>query len=764
MEGGFKLSGWLVDLCNRFFERFSPVWTASVARLSPILRRIAAIWSKIWHPLVRAPWLCAYDTLAAILASYLFIANDQGQDLLRISAEQGLSSWNLMFFVGAAALSLILWYTARLLLGRRFESFPLELSHVRWLHVWLPRAFGLAVPLAIAIGLAKVHSGSHQTEAWILCGLYVLLGFWVLWFVSARRRLFKIPADALIGNRVDALGRCDLALIWGAGVLSFLLLAAFMVWPVGLPRFLGAPAIIVLGLAGIALFGSMVLTYAFLAYGQPAGTALVLVLAVIFAFWNDNHWVRTVEDDGSAGEAAARERLSPDEYYPVWRGAHADFTPVEGRTPLILVAAAGGGIRAAYWTASALATMDAIPGFNDNLFAISGVSGGSLGAATYAAVKRRRLESGEPRDARAEVRRILGKDFLSPVVAGLLFPDLGQRFLPFPIAAADRQRFLELSWEDAFGPAPNPFTRSFTELYGQGLGTRLPSLLLNATVVDSGRRAIVSNMKTSAFADTVDLLADGFSSGAVKLSAAAGMSARFTYVSPPGSLLRPYESEGEEREVKMRVVDGGYFENSGAATLMDLLDALERKHQDLYPILILIRNDPRAPFVCHRSGEEARPLLDDGPEGPSAGDFLAELAAPVRALLNARTARGRLAEVDAARSVEGKGAPHAGSEHEAARKVQQLGGTVIEISLAAVLGYELRSAGKGNEEYAERLEESLRKQAIEPPLGWSLSEEVRTEMDEVLNEEGGGLKRELDLLSAVLRGKVVAERDRCDAR
>jgi hypothetical protein len=74
---------------------------------------------------------------------------------------------------------------------------------------------------------------------------------------------------------------------------------------------MGAPAIVVLGLAGIALFGSMVLTYAFLAYGQPAGTALALVLAVIFAFWNDNHWVRTVDDAGLAARKGARNPARP---------------------------------------------------------------------------------------------------------------------------------------------------------------------------------------------------------------------------------------------------------------------------------------------------------------------------------------------------------------------------------------------------------------------------------------------------------------------
>jgi hypothetical protein len=190
---------------------------------------------------------------------------------------------------------------------------------------------------------------------WVLCGLYVLLTLWVFWFVLARRRIFDVPKDALIEKRVDVLGACDRALMWSAGIFSFLLLGAFMIWPVGLPQFVGAPGIVVLGLAGIVLFGVMVLTYAFLAYGQPGGTALALVLAVIFAFWNDNHWVRIV--DGAAGadaDGAAQSRLTPAEHYDAWRAARGDVRPIGGRDPLVLAAASGGGIRAAYWTATAL--------------------------------------------------------------------------------------------------------------------------------------------------------------------------------------------------------------------------------------------------------------------------------------------------------------------------------------------------------------------------------------------------------------------------
>ncbi len=188
-------------------------------------------------------------------------------------------------------------------------------------------------------------------------------------------------------------------------------------------------------------------------------------------------------------------------------------------------------------------------------------------------------------------------------------------------------------------------------------------------MVDSGRRAVLSNIALGGFTDTLDLLDPGFTTQQARLSAAAGASARFTYLSPAGSL----KGLGENREQKIRGVDGGYFENSGAATTSDLLSLLPV--QQIYPILILIRNTPSAPPVCQgRGGDQP---LGPGPAGPPASDVLSEVASPVRALLNARDARGRLAEVDAAKRVE-----------------EVLGGAVIEVSIAAVMGLD-RRPGQG---------------------------------------------------------------------
>src|SRR5207249_7499049 len=66
-----------------------------------------------------------------------------------------------------------------------------------------------------------------------------------------------------------------------------------------------------------------------------------------------------------------------------------DRDKYSGAYPVYVVAAQGGGIYAAYHTAIFLARMqDICPSFRHHLFAISGVSGGSIGAATFVAALR----------------------------------------------------------------------------------------------------------------------------------------------------------------------------------------------------------------------------------------------------------------------------------------------------------------------------------------------------------------------------------------
>jgi hypothetical protein len=170
-------------------------------------------------------------------------------------------------------------------------------------------------------------------------------------------------------------------------------------------------------------------------------------------------------------------------------------------------------------------------------------------------------------------------------------------------------------------------------------------------MVETGKRVICSNVPVRTgpdgkFVDAHDfhahLRAHGTGSGAwqdVPLSAAGHASARFPLVSPPGRLPSG-----------VRVVDGGYFENSGATTGIDLLNAVLEQRDKVAPTRPLI-------FVFLRYAQS--PGLTDipktegaGPAALPAGDpsavvdrnALNESTSIFGTLLNTRSARGSYAQ------------------------------------------------------------------------------------------------------------------------
>lgn len=92
------------------------------------------------------------------------------------------------------------------------------------------------------------------------------------------------------------------------------------------------------------------------------------------------------DDDKTDKSQQAVHRLSFEDAVLNWRKARYDAGfPKDKPMPAIIVAAEGGASRAAVWLLSAMKLLDEKTGgaFGQNLFAIIGVSGGSLGAVTY---------------------------------------------------------------------------------------------------------------------------------------------------------------------------------------------------------------------------------------------------------------------------------------------------------------------------------------------------------------------------------------------
>ena len=187
----------------------------------------------------------------------------------------------------------------------------------------------------------------------------------------------------------------------------------------------------------------------------------------------------------------------------------------------------------------------------------------------------------------------------------------------------------------------------FVDLWPPDAQKWVPALFLNGTSVEKGNRIMTSNLRvTDSFFDVEDAAVklgppeEGATKVAchIPLSTAAHMSARFTYVSPAGRF--PDETY---------IVDGGYFENSGATKALEIVARINEwcafNHiADVDPKVIMISNNPRRPPIAPAKPgpEKSGPALTQ-PETVH-GLLLGEVMSPVKTMLNARDARGTFAQ------------------------------------------------------------------------------------------------------------------------
>ena len=334
--------------------------------------------------------------------------------------------------------------------------------------------------------------------------------------------------------------------------------------------------------------------------------ALALVFGVINAWLHPFHRVRLCDGGDCAPAMSPDQRPTVAEAADAWyaqaKAAYKGDDPV----PMLIVATAGGGIRAAYWTATVLDKLQADfenQSVRPYLFAISGVSGGSVGAAAFEAALTQRDEnrckpdkSGQGAGKRGDkacpvATDFLKEDFLAPALASLVFQDAPSNFLP-DLGQGDRGTALEKSFERASNDLlARPFLNlvSYTEsaiANGGPAPLWRPVVLLNATHEETGNRIITSHVKIerNVFVDSLDAL--NVLQTDVRASTAAHNSARFTYVSPAGNLGWDHGS----------VIDGGYFENFGALSALELAhaaqEALKKKKEEIKLVILMISSDP----------------------------------------------------------------------------------------------------------------------------------------------------------------------------
>lgn len=267
---------------------------------------------------------------------------------------------------------------------------------------------------------------------------------------------------------------------------------------------------------------------------------------------------------------------------------------------VIVVAASGGGIKAAAWTARVLTGLEASARanfssnprvFGDSVRLISSVSGGSVGA-MYFVSEYAPDGSGLPPDTPTLESAVAQSEAssLDDIAWGLVYPDFLRIFIPV-FGRLDRGAALEAALTRELPNRKHRLERPLAEWRDGVLQGWRPAVVFNATVVESGERFLLGTTDLAPAVGRSSLRDPQFPQFAahdISLVTAARLSATFPYVSPAA---RP-----DIPGTQIHAVDGGYTDNYGMATLLTWLDqALAAEGNPVRRVLIIeIRASPPA--------------------------------------------------------------------------------------------------------------------------------------------------------------------------
>ncbi len=294
------------------------------------------------------------------------------------------------------------------------------------------------------------------------------------------------------------------------------------------------------------------------------------IAVIIFGKAMEPHYVNLLTLPAPQKNAFDR-RPGIQEYFRNWaQTRRADIE--KGAYPVFFVLADGGASRSGYWTAATLSRLeDTTAGkFSQHLFCLSGASGGSVGNGTFFSLLMHKNQMGKQHGRFTHgAETFLQTDFLTFTLARMLGPDFMRPLIGNSLPMGDRAAALEKAIEEGAGDnvfLNGMFKTPMSQLLPVDSQSNLPVLCINVTRMQDGRPSVISTIKADEqiFSRRVDILKRLPPGNDMKLSTAVVMGARFPYISPAGRIDSSY------------YVDGGYFDNSGAGFVHEMIIELRR--------------------------------------------------------------------------------------------------------------------------------------------------------------------------------------------
>ncbi|MHA7306169.1 hypothetical protein ACX80E_13125 [Arthrobacter sp. TMN-49] len=614
---------------------------------------------------------------------------------------------------------------------------------------------------------------------------------WAFWIVGVLTAALAFPIGALLnrmawGKFMDPRAWAGPEVASGSVVLFVFfttVLALFAVLPVQASGLVGVPGTaallvgawaVVIGLLVVSLQGQKPLRL-FASMKLRANPVLTLIAVTLlagtaFGGTTNLHNLRP-SPKVAEGTNSVKQRLTVESSLGEWlKNKSACTKAIDGsglsdadaRTaqdlrvrPMILVAAEGGGIRAASWTVRAFEKLSPVDSCaNGSVILSSGVSGGSLGLTLSrlygvdAVGKMKELAQSGPLAAAvtgALVGDIVGASTGLKIPTKFNDPATGQELL----AWNDRAGLVESVWEQSAGKLAYPF--------GADQAGPTGALLLNSTDTGTGCRVVISQLDLPApvtttgappqgiqctaqqgFPLSVDLL-DQEAQCALKLrwSTATLLSGRFPIVSPGGRAAAAVaDGKGGVKcpmDPGFQLIDGGYSEVSAMGTVADLWPVLQKAVLAHNACVVAIATMPK---------EDPKKEVDGCTETVAK----TEIVVPVFLFLQNSpgsdiVARAPKAAAELMVPLIGKGAKELQSGAPAwIQRLEASASVCPDSQAASICSVAAKSVAEalGNRSVVEVAPNSV--PALAAPLGWSLSDMSQLQLEKAMAAEADTAK------------------------
>lgn len=468
--------------------------------------------------------------------------------------------------------------------------------------------FAVILFLAAAVIMIILPAFNNQSSPQKMTRLQVnliLLAILFLLFTHYRKRGLLVLLFSR--NRLNIF-------IWGGAALCISVFLAFNISPMALQwvnnslgfRLEPVPLLISAIVFHTVLFSVLLLL------GRKFKADLISILLVgglviTLSGSNNFHTVRHLAQDKSVPADSMNSFRNYLKEWLLYREKEIEKFDTSGgrRYPFFLVNSYGGGIRASAWTSMLLTRIDqqlsqktmlfgdslAPRHFSHYTFAVSGISGGTVGLGLNTAIMYRQLreDSGKLQlPGKDEWMEFYQADFLSPVTTVLLGRDMLASVLGVD-AWQDRAAIMERVWEKQARPF-GPFDEGFRNIWNRSAPNvryEIPLLFANTYHAERGVQGILApvtldsaDFPSSSLLNNLSLVRQQD----LRLSTVSFISARFPYISPSARF-----------DYAHHYIDGGAKEYSGSGTLYNVLMLIEKiKKEDT--LVARLMNKMR---ICH---------------------------------------------------------------------------------------------------------------------------------------------------------------------